>query len=38
MIGINELGKAKAWLNEDFSKTHPFGGRVTEENMVRSLI
>jgi hypothetical protein len=38
MIGINEQGMAKAWLNEDFSKSHPFGGQTTQENMMRSLI
>lgn len=28
----------KAWLNDDFSKSSPFCGKVAEENMVRSVI
>jgi hypothetical protein len=38
MIGVNEGGRVKAWLNEDFSKSSPFCGKVLEENMVRSVI
>lgn len=38
MIGFNERGVAKIWLSEDFGKSRPFSGRVTEENMIRSLI
>lgn len=38
MIGFNEKGVAKVWLSEDFARSKPFSGRVTEENMIRSLI
>jgi hypothetical protein len=38
MIGVNEQGVVKAWLNEDFSKSRPFGGPTTQQHMVRSLV
>lgn len=37
-IGVNEEGVVKVWLNEDTSKTHLVGGRVSEGVMVRSII
>lgn len=37
MIGINEMGVVKVWVNQDYSQisTH---GRISEEKMVETII
>lgn len=37
MIGINEMGVAKVWVNQDYSQMSTYG-RISEEKMVETII